>query len=80
MVSLSDENVGRLDVAVDDPRGVGGIERIGDLNSERQQRFHLQGAPGDALLQCGALQVLHHDEGLALLLADVMNRANIRMI
>jgi hypothetical protein len=50
VVSRGDENVSRLDVAVDDACGVGGIQRIGDLNSERWQRFHLQAAPGDALL------------------------------
>ena len=30
VVSPGDENVGRLDVAVNDPRGVGGIQRVGD--------------------------------------------------
>ena len=36
MVAPGDENIGGLDVAVDDPGVVGGIQRIGDLDSERQ--------------------------------------------
>ena len=33
--TVSDKDVGRLDVAVNDPLGVRGVERIGDLDSER---------------------------------------------
>ena len=35
---------------------------------------------GDALLQRGALQILHGDEGAAVLLADIMNGADVGMI
>ena len=38
----------RLDVAVDDACGVGGIQRLGDLNSERQQRTQPEARDGDA--------------------------------
>ena len=57
-----------------------GIECVGDLNSERQQYFCFQGAPGNAVLQRRALQVLHNEKGTALLLADVINRADVRVI
>ena len=36
--------------------------------------------PGDCRLQRGALQILHRDEGAAVLLADVMNGADVGMI
>jgi hypothetical protein len=36
-----DENVARLDVAVNNTCGVGRIQRIGDLDSDRQQEFCL---------------------------------------
>ena len=56
MAAAGDEDVRRLDVAVDDPGGVRGIQRVGDLDAERQQRVDLERAAGDALLQRRALQ------------------------
>ena len=38
------------------------------------------GLPGDAVLQRHAVQKLHGDEGLAVLLADVVNRADVGMV
>ncbi len=35
MSALGDKNIGGLDVAVNDPFGVGGIERVGNLDGER---------------------------------------------
>ena len=64
-----------------DPHGVRGIQRVGDFDAERQQRLAVETAMRrNALLQRGALQILHGDEGAALLFADVMNRANVGMI
>ena len=81
MAAWADEDVGGLDIAVNDACAVRGIQRIGDLDAERQHRVHLQPAmPGDCLLQRGALQILHGDEGAAVLLADVMNGADVGMI
>ncbi len=37
LVARGDENVGGLDVAVDDALGVGGFESVGDLDRERKQ-------------------------------------------
>ena len=34
MAAFGDEDVGRLDVAVDDPLGVGGFERVGEFRAE----------------------------------------------
>jgi len=60
--------------------GVGGVQRIGDLGSERQQHSNLQRAPGDAIAERQPVQKLHGDEGFAALPADVVNGANIGMI
>ena len=51
MAALCDENVRGLDVAMDNPRGMRGIQSIGDFNAERQEYFDFEGAAGDALLR-----------------------------
>ena len=38
VAAAGDEQIRRLDVAVDDPGGVRGVERVGDLDRQRQQR------------------------------------------
>ena len=80
VAAFGDKNIGGLDVAVDDPLGVGSVQRVGDLDSERQNEFGFQRTPSDALLQRHPVQKLHGDEGLPILLPDFMNRANIGMI
>ena len=72
MLPLRDEEVGRLDVAVHDARRVSGVERIGDLDGERQQQFDVERPSRDAVLQRHAIQELHGDERLAVVLADVV--------
>ena len=37
-----DEDVRGLDVAMDDPRGVGGIQCIGDFDGQRKKGFDFQ--------------------------------------
>ena len=39
MPALGDKNVGRLDVAVNNPSGMGRIQRVGNLNRESEQEF-----------------------------------------
>src|SRR5947208_3347657 len=55
----------------------------GDPISETEtehRRLGLQRPPRDAVLQRLAFKELHDDEGTAVLLADVMNRADVRVI
>ena len=52
VAAWADEDVGGLDIAVNDAGAVRGIQRVGDFDAERQQRVHLQTAMlGDSLLQ-----------------------------
>ena len=51
MTALGDKNVGRLDVAMDDALGMRRVERIGNLDRQRQQRVQFHGTPGDHVLQ-----------------------------
>ena len=45
-----------------------------------EQGLDFQRAAGDAVLQRQAVQKLHGDEGLAVLLADVVNGADVGMV
>src|SRR6185436_18801946 len=81
VAAWADENFGGLDITVNDAGAVRRIQRVGDFDAERQQRVHLQTAMlEDFLLQRGALQILHGDEGATVLLADVVNGADVGMI
>src|SRR5208282_218471 len=73
-------NICRLNVAMDDALGVGRVERIGDLDAERKQCVEFHGTVADEMLQGRAVEVLHDDEGLAVLLANVVDGADIRMV
>ena len=79
LAAAGDEQVGRLDVAMDDGGAVRGVERIGDLDAEVEQVVERQRAARDALLERLALEQLHHHEVLALLFADVVKDADVRV-
>ena len=48
---LRDEDIGRLDVAMDDAAGVRGVERVGDLDADLQQLFHFERPARDLVLE-----------------------------
>ncbi len=74
------KDICRLDVAVDDALGMRGIERLGDVNADREQLLHLQRTIADEMLQRLAFQILHDDVGLIAFFADVINGADVGMI
>ena len=80
VTAIGHEDVGRLDVAVNDSLGVGGFERIGELHAEFEDSIRRQRADGDELLQRGTLQQLHRHEMAAGVLPDVVDRADVWMI
>ena len=80
MAAFGDEDVGGLDVAMNDAFGVGGIERIGNVSGNVEEAVQVHGTAGDDVLEGLALETFHDDEGLAVFLADVIDRADIGMV
>ncbi len=57
-----DLDVGGLEIAVDDPGVVGGLERLGDLDRDGERLLDRDRPPGDHLVEPFALDQLHHQE------------------
>ena len=74
------EDVGRLDVAVDDAVGVGGVQRVRNLSREVQHQTKRERPAVHVLLERLALEQLHGDELRALELVDLVDRADVRVI
>ena len=81
MSAFGDEDVGGLDITMHDAFGVRGVERIGDLDRQVRADCSISsGCPAMQMLQGHAFEKLHGDEGLAVLLADVVDGADVRVI
>ena len=63
-----------------DAFGVCGLKRVGKLHAEGQQRFDVERTTTDAISERLAVQQLHDDKMLRLVLLDAVNRADVRMI
>src|ERR1039458_928883 len=79
MSSFSHKNVGRLDVAVHDARRVRGIQRVGDVDTQRQNQLGFHGTSGDAMFQHHAVEKLHGDEHFAVLIVNFVDGTNVRV-
>ena len=80
MTALGHKQVCGLDVTVDYALGVSCIERIGDLDGQRENQVGFHGTRSDAVLQRHAVEKLHDKEGLPGLLPDFVDGADIGMI
>ena len=74
------EDVRRLDIAMDDPRAVRHVERVGELNGHIQQLLQRERPAGNKVLECRAVEMFHHDEDAAGVFADVVDGADAGMI
>ena len=80
MTALGDKDVGGLDVAVDDPIGMRGIQCVGNLDRQVHKGFGVHRPIRNEMLQRHAIEKFHGDERLPVLLANVVNRADVGMI
>ena len=80
MAALGDEYVRRFDVAMDDAFFVRCVERVSHFDAQLQQQIHRQRLAPDTMLERLPLEMLHHNEVPAILLPDLVNRADVRVI
>src|ERR1700744_3087205 len=67
LLAIGDENIGRLDVAVNDALGVSGIEGVGNLLAEFEETLEIEAAARDRVLERFAFQAFHRNESPAVL-------------
>ena len=65
---------------MNDSLGMRGIEGIGNLNRQIEQRFRIHRAAVDAVFQRLPFQELHDDEGLAVFLVNLVDGADVGMV
>jgi len=65
---------------VNDPLLVRRLERIGDVDADLEELPRFERSDVDTVLQGHPLEQLHHDEGLPLVLSDVVNRADVGVV
>src|SRR5215472_7114439 len=80
VAAFRQENIGRLDIPVHDPLRMRRVQRIRDFNAPLHQLVQRHRPLRDALPQRLPFQAFHRDERASALLANVVDRANVRMI
>jgi hypothetical protein len=73
--TLSNKDVRRLYIAMNDARRVSRVKRVGNFNRKREEQIGLQRKSGDTVVQHDAIEILHRDKCLPILFANVINRA-----
>src|SRR5580693_8636580 len=80
VTSLGDEDVGRLNVTVNDALPMSCVECVGNFNSDLQDTIQIHWAIANHMLQGCAVKKLHCDEGLAILLVNLVDGADVGMV
>src|SRR5205823_14806708 len=78
--TICDEDVSRLNVAMNNAARVSRIQCISDFNAQLEQRVNIEAALRNAMSQARAFQVLHSDEASAQAFANFIDRADVRVI
>ncbi len=80
VVAGADEHVLRLDVAVDQPLRVRGVERLGHLREQAQRPPVVELAPQDQILERGALDHAHREEQPVVGLAGLIHGDDVGVV
>src|SRR6476469_4312304 len=80
MTALGHEDICGFDITVNDVFGVRSFERVRYFDSEIEDPLRFHSAAGYRVPKGLSLDIFHGDEGTALLLADIVNRADVGMI
>src|SRR6185436_11115721 len=80
LLAIGDEDVRRLDVAVQDAARVRGVERVGNLHGEPQQQADGERPAVDLARQRAAFEQLHRDEGAPVVLVYLVDGADVRVV
>src|SRR6202022_4033864 len=71
------ENIGRLEIAMDDSRLMGGVEGVGNLDGDVKDLSAGQRLARNDVLESLTFQKLHHNEGVALGFVNFINGAEV---
>src|SRR5438270_418261 len=70
----------QLEVSMNDAFGMGCNQRICDLNSNLEKLIEIHRLSVHTLLQALTFQLLHDNEGMAIVVVNIVNRADVGMI
>jgi len=59
---------------------VGGVERVGNVDRDVQEALKIERSSGDEVLKGMTLEKLHGDEATAVVFANFVNGADVRVI
>src|SRR5215831_746938 len=80
MSALGHENIGRFDVPMNYPCFMRRVQGVGDLDGKREDHIRLHRTITDAVLQRHAIEILHGNEGLPVLLSDLVDGADMGVV
>ena len=75
-----EEDVGRLQIAMNDASGVRGVERVRQRSAVFQKVGNVEGAAKEALLQRLPFEQLHDEKPAARIDPDIVHGADVRVI
>ena len=80
VAALGHKNIRGLDVTVNDALGVCGVQSIGHVNCDSQECIQLHWTACNNVLERLPIQKFHGNESSTILLTDVVNGADVRVV